>query len=165
MRYPYSGVQPKTPAEQWQTRQQVTDYVRQRGTSRQPNPPRDVQVISSARGVLVLWSLPPGDATDISGWRVYKDNESTLLDKIPDRGTRKYFVDATSGSTPPTINIAVSSVNQLGVESTKVMATGKATAETGAPAIATTPASYTSAGGSDITSGIGTRTGTGGNLL
>lgn len=158
MRYPYSGTKIQTPDERWQTRQQVTDFVRQRGTEKPPAPPRDIIPQSSSRGVFLVWALPPGQNQDIAGWRIYKDDENTLLDKIPDRGTRKYFVPASSGSTPPTINIFVSSVNSLGVESAKVQVQAKATAETGAPSIPSVPTGYTQGGGSDTTGGLGTRT-------
>lgn len=156
MRFPYLGSYPKTPDQALQVRLQVTDFVRQRGVNAPPAPPRDVIVQSGPRGVFIVWALPPGDATTIAGWRIYRGDENTLLDKIPDRGTRNYLVPATSGSTPPTVNIFVSSVNPLGVESAKVQAQGKATAESGAPSLPTPPPGYTSGNGSDISNHIGT---------
>lgn len=157
MRFPYFGGAPKTPAENMQLRSQVADFVRQRGSAKPPNPPRDVILQSGPRGVFAVWSLPSGAATDIAGWRIYRDNESTLLDKIPDRGTRQYLIPASAGSTPPTVNVFISSVNALGVESTKVQAQGKATTEAAAPSLPSAPAGYSQGGGSDITGGIGSR--------
>lgn len=158
MRYPYYGPLPKSPGEALQQRLQVTDFVRQRGTIKQPAPPRDIIAQSSARGVAVAWGLPSGSNTDIAGWRVYSGDENTLVAKIPDRGTRQYTVPANSGSTPPTTNVFVSSVNALGVESAKVQIQGKATTEAAAPALATLPAGYIQGNGSDLSGGLGTRT-------
>jgi hypothetical protein len=139
-------------------RLQVTDFVRQRGTSKQPAPPRDLIAQSSARGVSVVWGLPSGANPDIAGWRVYSGDENTLVGKIADRGTRNFTVPANSGSTPPSNNIFVSSVNALGVESPKVQIQGKATVEAGAPALAVPPAGYIQGNGSDLTANLGTRT-------
>lgn len=152
--------QAKTPAERQTLRAQSTDFVRIRGTSMKPPPPREVQIQSAPRGLYITWSLP--DPTDpmtalIAGWRVYKDNESTLYDEIRDRGTRQKFIESTSGSTPPVTNVFVSSINGLGVESVLVHATGSAIAESGAPSMPSTPPGYndTYSGGSNKDSGSG----------
>src|SRR6185312_622763 len=123
MRFPYSGTKTQTPSERWQTRQQVTDFVRQRGTEKQPGPPRSIIAQAAPRAVQVTWGLPPGDATDIVGWRVYSGTENNLVGKIADRGTRQFLVPATAGTT---INIFISSINALGVESTKKQIQGSA---------------------------------------
>ena len=160
MRFPYSGTKTQTPAERWQTRQQVTDFVRQRGTEKRPNPPRSIIPQAAPRAVQITWGLPPGDASDIAGWRVYSGTESNLVGKISDRGTRQYLVPATAGQS---INIFVSSVNALGVESTKVQVQASAITEAGAPSLPTVPSGFTEGLGSDISSGIGTRTAASGN--
>lgn len=155
MRQPYqaSGGQ-QTYGERIRSRQQATDFIRQRGTEKRPSPPRGIITQSAPRGVQISWALPPGDASDIAGWRIYKGDENTLLDRLPDRGTRQYIVPATAGAT---VSIFVSSVNALGVESTKVQVQGSAISESGAPAIPSLPADSGSGQGSDLTSGLGTR--------
>lgn len=165
MKFPYLGSYPKTPDQALQVRLQVTDFVRQRGVSSAPPPPRDIVAQSSARGIYLVWGLPTINASQIAGWRVYYGDENTLVGTIPDRGTRSFTVPANSGSTPPTTNAFVSSVNALGVESAKVQVQGKATAEAGAPSIATPPAGYTQGNGSDQSSNLGERTIGGRNFL
>lgn len=130
-------------------RSNAKDSVLTRGTSRVPSPPRELICQGSSRGILLTWALPAGFSDDIQRWRVYKDDENTLYHEISDRGTRQVLVDATSGTTPPTVNLFVSSMNALGVESVKVQTQGKATAETGAPAIPGVPPGYNQGSGSD----------------
>src|SRR2546430_801782 len=127
------------------------DTILTRGTAQRPQPPRDIVAQSGPRGILVTWNLPSGFNSDIQRWRVYKDDENTLYAEINDRGTRQHFIEATSGATPPTVNVFVSSLNSLGVESQKVQAQGKATVEAAAPAMPSVPPGYTSGnyGGGD----------------
>lgn len=158
MRFPYLGSYPKSPDQALQVRLQVTDFVRQRGVNIPPAPPRDVIVQPGPRGVFIVWGLPPGNTSNIAGWRIYRGDENTLLDKIPDRGTRNYLVPASAGSSPPSTNIFVSSVNALGVESSKVQVQGKATTEAGAPSLPSVPAGYSEGNGSDTSNNIGTTT-------
>lgn len=124
------------------TKAQMNDMVITRGTSKKPMPPRDLQVQSGPRGILVNWRQPAGQTSDIAGWRVYKDNENSLFAETRDPSTTQHFIDATSGSTPPTTNIFVSSINKLGVESQKVQVQAKATTESGAPTMPSTPPTY-----------------------
>ena len=152
--------QSKTPGERQLMRAQSTDIVRMRGTAQVPPPPREVTVQSAPRGILINWSEP--DPTDpgsrmIAGWRVYKDDEKTLYQEIRDRGTRQKFIETTSGTTPPVVNVFVSSINALGVESNAVQGQGSAVAETGAPSFPSTPPEYndTYSGGKDTGSGLG----------
>lgn len=140
--------------EQRQTaRAQAADVTRTRGTAQVPQPPRDIICQNGPRGLLATWNLPTGFNSDIQRWRVYKDSEDTLYADINDRGTRQCFIEATSGSTPPVVNIFVSSVNNLGVESRKVQAQGQAATEAGAPSMPSVPPGYTATG-----SGGGDRT-------
>lgn len=155
MRTPYFGKTPTNADEIFLRRQVATDFIRQRGTSNPPNPPRDLIAQSAPRAVLVNWGLPPGDASDISGWRIYSPDENSLIGKISDRGTRSFMVPATAGSAPSIINIFISSVNALGTESTKVLVTGKAIAESGAPSQPSTPPGFTTGSGSDTSGGTG----------
>jgi hypothetical protein len=127
-------------------RANAAEIVRTRGTSRKPRPPRNVICQSGPRGILVTWNLPAGYTSDIQRWRIYRDNESTLYHELTDRGTRQFFIEATAGSTPPTVNVFVSSLNNLGVESAKVQAQGAAAAEAGAPAMPSAPPGFTSGG-------------------
>lgn len=156
MRTPYFGKTPKDANEKFLQRNIATDFIRQRGTSQAPNPPRDLIAQSAPRGVYVAWGLPPGDASDIAGWKIYSPDENTLVGSLPDRATRVFTVPATAGASPPNINIFVSAVNSLGAESAKILVTGKASAESGAPSQPSTPPGFTSGSGSDTSSGIGT---------
>lgn len=158
MRFPYLGAYPKTPDQALQVRLQVTDFVRQRGVNVRPAPPRDIIKQSGPRGIFIVWALPAGDTSAIAGWRIYRGDENTLLDKIPDRGTRNYLVPTTAGSTPPTTNMFVSAVNALGIESVKVQAQGVASVEAGAPSLPSAPPGYSAGNGSDISNNIGTTT-------
>jgi hypothetical protein len=139
-----------TTGERQNARTEAANLTRTIGTKQVPQPPRDIVVQPASRGVLVTWNYPTVNF-DIQRWRVYRGNENTLFSEIKDRGTRQVFVEATAGSSPPTINIFVSSVNALGIESAKVQVQGKATAETGAPTMPTVPPEYNSvnSGGKD----------------
>ena len=107
-------------------REQGADMTRLRGTSKRPQPPRDVICQTAPQGLLVTWHYPVVNG-DIQRWRVYKNNEITLHAEITDRGTRQCFVPATD-SVP--INVFVSSLNAAGVESTKVYRQGTPGAST-----------------------------------
>lgn len=135
-------------------RAQARDMILTRGTAQRPQPPRDIILQSGPRGLLVTWNLPAGLNTDIQRWRVYKDNENTLYAEVNDRGTRQHFIEVTAGSTPPVVNVFVSSLNALGIESQKVQAQGQAATEAGAPTMPSVPPGYTAAGsgGGDKTS-------------
>lgn len=137
--------------ERQEERAKASDFTRTRGTARKPYPPRDVICQSGPRGILVTWNLPQAPSFDIQRWRVYKDDENTLYAEINDRGTRQCFIETTAGTTPPVVNVFVSSLNALGAESQKVQAQGSATSETGAPSMPSVPPGYTqgAAGGGD----------------
>ena len=141
------------------SRAQARDTTLTRGTAQVPQPPRDIIVQSGPRGLLVTWNLPSGFSTDIQRWRVYKDDENTLYAEINDRGTRQCFIETTSGSTPPVVNVFVSSVNNLGVESQKVQQQGKATTEAGAPSMPSVPPGYNSTGSGGGNTNTNYRTG------
>jgi len=130
------------PAQAQAERIKTAERLRVRGTSRSPLSPRDVFLQSGPRGILVNW-LPPQRNADITGWRVYKDNENSLFAEIHEPSTTQHFIEATAGTTPPVTNVFVSSLNKLGIESPLVMAQGKAIAETGAPAMPITPPTFT----------------------
>lgn len=133
-----------TTVQRQQARIDLAVATRTQGVARRPLPPRDLQLQSGPRGILLTWKNPTGYTLDIQRWRVFKDDENTLYAEINDRGTRQCFVETTSGSTPPTVNLFVSSVNNLGVESQKVQAQGTATTEAGAPSMPSAPPGYTS---------------------
>jgi hypothetical protein len=135
-----------TSEERQIARAQARDATLTRGTAQKPQPPRDIIVQNGPRGLLVTWNLPAGFNTDIQRWRVYKDNESSLYAEIFDRGTRQHFIEATAGATPPVVNVFVSSLNSLGIESRKVQAQGQAAVEAGAPSMPSVPPGYTDAG-------------------
>jgi hypothetical protein len=142
------------PAHSPSERIRAADYLVTRGTRTPPAPPRDITAQSGPRGIYLTWSNPPV-FNDIAGWRVYKDDELTLYHGVHDRGTKQAFVEATAGTTPPKVNIFVSSVNVFGAESVKVQVQGSALAETGAPVMPPAPPGYTitKGGGGDTSTG------------
>lgn len=141
-----------TSEERYIARSQAADLTRVRGTTRIPQPPRDIIAQAGPRGILLTWNYPP-DPSDIQRWRVYKDNETTLFAEIKDRGTRQCFVPTSAGASPPTVNLFVSSMSIAGVESPTVQVQAKAIAEAGAPALPSAPPEYSSvnSGGRDRT--------------
>lgn len=122
-------------------RVRTADFLRVRGTSKPPALPTDLQTQAGPRGILLTWKLPD-KYQDIIGWRVYKDDENTLFQDIRDRGTRQAFIPTDAGASPPVVNLFVSSVNALGIESNKVQSQGKAAVEPGAPTMPTVPPGY-----------------------
>jgi hypothetical protein len=139
-----------TTLERQNARTEAANLTRNIGTKQLPQPPRGIVVQPAPRGVLVTWNYPAVNF-DIQRWRVYRGDENTLYAEIKDRGTRQSFVEATAGASPPTVNIFVSSVNALGIESAKVQIQGKSIAEAGAPTMPTVPPEYNSinSGGRD----------------
>ena len=127
-------------------------WARSNGTSGRPDAPRNLQAQAGSRKVLVTWDAPVV-ATGIVGYRIYKDNESSLLDSIYDPNVRQYSVPASAGSSPPTINMFVSSISKRS-ESVKVQIQGKATAESGAPADPSPPSGSAASGATGKISGV-----------
>lgn len=133
------------PEQRYALRSQCIDTVISRGTSKKPLPPRDIIPQSGVQGFLISWSIGAGFTSDINGWRIYKDDENTLFAAIRDQGTRQYFIPASSGATPPNVNVFVSSINALGVESQKVQVQGKSL-PTGSTTVPSSPPGFTSGG-------------------
>lgn len=104
-------------------KQAVANQVRVRGTPSRPQPPRDIQVQPAAGGVYVTWKLPVNH-DNVAGWRIYVNTESNLAAQIRDKGTRQQFIPLSSGTTPATANIMVSSFSTLGRESAKMIRQG-----------------------------------------
>lgn len=152
----YTGkwpVQGMTPTDIAQERVRASDYIQVRGTARMPRPPLGLIIAPAPRGVLVTWNLPVLHA-DITGWRIYKNDESTLYGQINDPGVRQEFVETTAGSPSVVTNVFVSSINALGVESPKIQIQGKASTESGAPTMPTVPPGFNTGGsGGGNTSG------------
>lgn len=132
-----------TTLQRQQARSQASDMVIARGTGKIPGKPRDVFPQAGPRGVLLNWRLPDGYSDDVSGFRVYKDDETKLFAEINDSNTTQYFVETTAATTSPVTNFFVSSINLLGNESPLVPVQGAALAETGAPVMPVTPPTYT----------------------
>lgn len=126
----------------------IAAQIRQRGTPSQPSSPRDIQVQKAAGGVYVTWKLPQFH-DNIAGWRVYVNTESNLAAQIRDKGTRQLFVPLSSGSSPASVNVMVSSFTNLGRESSKVVQQGKPLAQSSTTTVPTVPPGYDaeSAGG------------------
>lgn len=123
-------------------RTQASDMVIARGTGRVPGAPRDLFVQSGPRGILLNWR-PPATNVDVSGYRVYKDDENSLFAELRDPGATQHFIETTAGASPPTVNLFISSIGKLGTESPKVQIQGTATVEAGAPSMPSTPPTYT----------------------
>jgi hypothetical protein len=104
-------------------KQRIANQIRVRGTPSRPQPPRDIQIQPAAGGVYVSWKLPPKH-DNVAGWRIYVNTESNLAAQIRDKGTRQQFIPLSSGTTPATANIMVSSFSTLGRESAKVIQQG-----------------------------------------
>lgn len=92
------------------------------GSRKRPDPPRSLIAQPGSLEVLLTWNGPQ-KASDITGWRIYKNNENTLIDTITDPSTHQY-----KAKVPANTNTGfyVSSVNALGVESIKVFVVGAA---------------------------------------
>lgn len=141
-KWPSKGM---TPVDINQERVRVHDYIQVRGTMRIPQPPRELIAQAAPRGVFVTWSLPTQYA-DITGWRIYKNDENTLYGQINDPGTRQEFVETTAGSPSVITNIFISSINSLGKESPKIQIQGAAAVEPGAPGMPGIPPGYNQGG-------------------
>lgn len=129
--------------EKFNAKAQAVNATITRGTGKVPGMPRDLVAQPGPRGVLLNWRMPEGFGADIAGWRIYKDNESSLFAAINNPGTTQQFIESTAGTNPPTINLFVSSINKLGVESPKASVKAAPISETGAPAMPLTPDSFT----------------------
>lgn len=127
-------------------------WAKTNGTTGRPQPPRNLLAQSGSRKVLVTWDMPTVFA-DIIGWKIYTGNENAQLDSIYDPNVRQYSVPASSGSSPPVINIFVSSFSKTS-ESTRVQVQGSATAEAGAPSDPAPPAGSSASGDTGVTAGI-----------
>lgn len=124
-------------------RKQAEDSVRVRGTGLTPDPPRDVQAQSGNSKVQLTWKRPE---TPISAYRVYRDNEHTLVMAVQDAGTLFAEVPSNSGATPSTTSFFVSSVNAFGNESVKVQVISKAKVDATSPTDPAPPADFVSGG-------------------
>lgn len=129
--------------DKFNARAQAKDMTHVRGTGRIPLPPADLIAQAGPRGVLLNWRKADGFTDDISGWRVYKGDEISLFQAIPDPLTTQCFVETTSAASPQAQNFFVSSVNPQQVESAKVGVQGMPIAESGAPSMPVTPPTYT----------------------
>lgn len=166
MRSLYNPPWDATDSEKRTLRSQAEDLVRLRGVNAVPDPPRDIQVQSGSRKVIVSWSRPVV-FDDIASWRVYKGDEKILYQTIKDAGTRICEVSANAGASPPSTNIFISSVSSSGFESRKVQVQGTALTEGAAPSDPAPPQGFTAggAGGQDTTGGGTGTTGTGDRSL
>lgn len=87
-------------------RRAITDKIVSRGTSKQPEAPRDLQFQTGSRGGLLTWKLPVSSA-DVSGYRVYKDDEASLYEEIQDRGRRQEYIELTA---TPSGSVAITAI-------------------------------------------------------
>ena len=127
-------------------------FVRQNGTPTRPNPPRNLQAQSGSRKILVTWDAPIV-ADGIIGYKIYTENEGSLLATLGDPNVRQYSVPANAGSNPPTKNVFVSSFSKNN-ESVKVQIQGKASVEAGAPTDPAVPPASAASGNTGKKLGI-----------
>jgi hypothetical protein len=132
--------------------QAATNHIKQNGTNTTAKPPRNLQAKSGSRKISVFWDAPEV-TLGIIGYKVYVDNENSLYDTIRDPNVRRYDVPASSGSTPPTKNIFISSYT-INSESTKMQIQGAAIAEAGAPTDPATPPGSAASGDTGRSFGI-----------
>lgn len=92
------------------------------GSQKRPDPPRSIIAQPGSLEVLLTWNSPY-KAGDVSSWRIYKDNESNLVDSIPDPNVRQARIKVPA-ATPTAFYI--SAVNASGRESIKVQIIAKA---------------------------------------
>lgn len=144
MRSLYRPAWGATQQEKTLLRSQAADSVRVRGTGQTPDPPRDLQAQSGNAKVLLSWK-PPG--TPISGYRIYRDNEHTLVLAVQDAGTLLADVPAGTGATPPPTNFFISCVNAFGNESRKVQVISAAKVDATAPSDPAPPPDTSGGGG------------------
>lgn len=130
------------------TTQAQTDYqklvasqiAKVSGSSRSPNPPRDLHADPGSRKIVFYWAAPEmGD--DIDRYDVARGTESNIVANPP-ATVRKVEIPATASASSPTVLLAVRSVSKSGRVSQWVYTTGKASDEAGAPADPTIPDTY-----------------------
>jgi hypothetical protein len=83
---------------------------------KRPDPPRSLIAQSGSLEALITWNAPQ-KSNDIAGWRIYKDDEKTLIDSILDPAARQYRPKLPA-NTPTAFYI--SAINGAGRESIKV---------------------------------------------
>lgn len=140
---------PKNPDGTYLTRDAAKTFISVNGTQDIPPAPRTLQAQSGSRKVLVTWDLP-AKKDDISGWKIYTGTENGLLDTVRDGSVRQYAVPASSGATPSTQNIFISSFNIAGIQSKKVQVQGTASVEASAPPDPTPPAGSPASGDTGV---------------
>jgi len=91
------------------------------GARKRPLPPRNLVAQGGSLQILLTWNAPQRN-DDVTGYRIYKDNESNLIHVVTDPNTRQFTVSVPANTS---VGLYVSSVNSLGVESIKVAVIGK----------------------------------------
>lgn len=86
------------------------------GSRRRPDPPRSLISQGASLEGLITWNAPQKFA-DITGWRIYRDNENNLIDTLLDPSARQYRPKLPAAKTTA---FYVSSINALQIESIKV---------------------------------------------
>lgn len=102
------------------------------GTEVAPEPPRNIIAQPGSRKAVVTW-LQPQRSADVTGYRIYKDNEGSIVATVESGDALRYEVPLSSGSTAPVTNIFISSVNAGGKESARIQVQCAAIVEVAAP--------------------------------
>jgi len=93
------------------------------GAKKRPLPPRNLIAQGGSLELLITWNAPQIRSSDIAGWRVYRDNETNLVQNITDPSARQTRVKVPANTS---VALYVSSVSTRGAESSKVQIIGKA---------------------------------------
>ena len=98
------------------------DLMTKRGLTVLPPPPRNLRVNSGAGYITVVWDAPQ-NPLGVASWRIYLDNENSLVDTIGDTARTSTQINLSDKAKH---NVYASSVNPMGKESRKILAQGAA---------------------------------------
>lgn len=140
---------PKNPDGTYMDRASATTFSSVYGSQDRPGAPRSILTQSGSRKVVLTWDLP-NLRTNVKGYKIYTGTEKSLAAIIRDGNVRQYSLDASSGTTPPTQNIFISSFTSAGIESYKAQVQGAAIAETSAPPDPPPPAGSPASGDTGV---------------
>ena len=91
-------------------------------SQKRPDPPRSISALAASQEILLAWSAP-FRVSGVSGYRIYQNVESNLVDTIRDVGTTQARIKAV-----PSVKTAfyISTISEGGLESIKVQVIGEA---------------------------------------
>lgn len=113
---------PAKPVLQRVLQENAATVLQVSGSRKRPDPPRSIIAQPGSLEVLLTWNSPYRSG-DISGWRIYKDTESNLVDSIQDPNVRQARIKVPANTSTA---FYISAVNAMGTESIKVQVIAKA---------------------------------------